>query len=97
MKKDAKFQWMEACQERLEKLKNNMATVPILVFSDWKKQFHGHVDASSITLGIVLTQLGEGVLDHPIDFASRKLSMTEKNYRKIEREGLTMVYALQNF
>ena len=34
LKKDAKFQWIEACQESLDKLKNKMATMPILVFSE---------------------------------------------------------------
>jgi len=46
-------------------------------------------------LGVVLTQVGEGDLDHPIEFASRKLSKAEKNYSTIEHEGLAMVYALE--
>ena len=74
-----------------------MATAPILVFPDWKKEFHVHVDASSIALGIVLTQPGEGAIDHPIAFSSRKLSTTKKKYTTTEREGLAMVYALQKF
>jgi hypothetical protein len=45
----------------------------------------------------VLAQPGEGELDHPIVFASRKLSTAEKNYMTTEREGLEMVYALQKF
>jgi hypothetical protein len=36
-------------------------------------------------------------LDHPIAFASRKLSESEKNYNTMEREGLAMVYWLQKF
>ena len=71
-----------------------MVTVSILVFPDWKKPFHVHVDASSIALGIILAQPGEGDLDHPIAFVSRKLSSAERNYTTIEREGLAMVYAL---
>ena len=51
-----------------------MVTVSILVFPYWKKEFHVHVDASCIVLGAVLTHVGEGELDHPIEFASRKLS-----------------------
>jgi len=74
-----------------------MVTAPILVFSDWKKEFHMHVDASCIALGVVLTQAGEGELDHPITFVSRKLSKSEKNYSTTERESLAMVYALQKF
>lgn len=57
-----------------------MVTVPILVFPDWKKEFHGHVDVSYIALGVVLTQLGEVDVDHLIALASRKLSKAEKNY-----------------
>ena len=63
-----------------------MVTTPILVFPDWNKEFHVHVDASSIALGIILAQSGEGNIDHPISFASRKLSTAEKkNYTTTER------------
>jgi hypothetical protein len=56
-----------------------------------------HVDASSIALGVILEQPGEGGIDHPIDFASRKLSSAKRNYTTTEKEGLAMVYALQKF
>ena len=94
---DAKFIWTEECQQSFDLLKEKMVTTLILVFPDWTKTFHVHVDASSIALGIVLAQLGEGDLDHLIAFASRKLSSVECNYTTTEREGLAMVYALQKF
>jgi hypothetical protein len=56
-----------------------------------------HVDASSIALGSVLAQPGEGDIDHVLSFSSRKLSTAEINYTTTEREGLAMVYALQKF
>lgn len=74
-----------------------MFTSTILVFPDWKKEFHVHVDASCITLGVVLIQPGEGDIDHPIEFAIRNFSKVEKNYSTTEREGLAMVYSLQKF
>ena len=74
LKRDAKYEWTEECHKSLDILKEKMVTAPILVFLDWKKPFHVHVDASSIALGIILAQLGEGGIDHPISFASRKLS-----------------------
>ena len=40
---------------------------------------------------------GEGAIDHPISFASRKLSTAEIKYITTERSGLAMVYALQKF
>lgn len=74
-----------------------MVTALILVFPNRNKDFHVHVDASCIALGEVLTQAGGGYLDHPIAFASRRLSKVEKNYSTTEREGLAMVYMIQKF
>jgi len=96
-KKDVTFQWREECQKNLYVLKEKMVTAPIIVFPDWKKEFHVHVDASYIPLGVALAQPGVGEIDHPITFARRKLSNVENNYSTTEREGLTMVYALHKF
>jgi hypothetical protein len=41
-----------------------------LDFPGWPKIFHVHVDASFIALGVILAQLGEGSIDHPIYFPS---------------------------
>jgi hypothetical protein len=57
-----------------------MVTAPILFFPDWTKEFHVHVNASSISLGFMLAQSGEGDIDHPLAFASRKISTVEINY-----------------
>lgn len=62
-----------------------MVKTPILLFPDWKKEFHVHVDASCIELGVVLTQPGAGDIDHPIVFARRKMSKAEKNYSTTKR------------
>jgi hypothetical protein len=78
-------------------LKQKMVTAPILVFPDWSKEFHVHIDVSSIALGVVLAQLGTRDIDHLLAFASWKVSTTEINYTTTEREGLAMVYALQKF
>lgn len=97
LKKDVTFQSSKQCQKSLDVLKEKMGTAPILVFSDWNKEFHVHVDASSIALGIVLAQLGPGEIDHPIAFASKKWSKAQKNYSTTKRDGLALVYALQKF
>eukprot|EP00253_Pinus_taeda_P023346 PITA_23346 len=54
-KKDATYCWNEECNKSLETLKENMASAPILVFPKWDIEFHMHVDASCIALGVVLT------------------------------------------
>jgi len=54
LKKDNKFTWNEECQQILDILKEKMVIASILVFPDWVKEFHVHVDASSIALGTIL-------------------------------------------
>jgi hypothetical protein len=74
LNKDSKFQWNEDYQRGLDTLKEKMVKTPILVFPYWENTFHVHVDASTIEFGAILAQPGAGELDHPIAFASRKLS-----------------------
>jgi hypothetical protein len=94
LNKHCQFQWSEECQQSIDTLKHKMVIAPILIFPDWSKEFHVHVDASYIALGAVLSQPRAGDIDHPLSFASRKLSTAEMNYTSIEREGLAMVYTL---
>jgi hypothetical protein len=74
LRKDTKYQWNDECQHSLDTLKEKMVTAPILVFPDWEKTFHVHVDASTIALRAILAQPGAGDLDHSIAFTRRKLS-----------------------
>jgi hypothetical protein len=97
LKKDSQFGWTDECEQSFNTLKQKMVYAPILVFPDWSREFHVHVNASSITLGAVLAKPGEGEIDHPLSFSSINLSTAEINYTTTEREGLAMVYALQKF
>ncbi len=94
LKKDVTFCWNDDWKKSLDVLKEKMASVLILVFPKWEEEFHFHVDASCIVLGVVLTQYGGEGLDHPIAFVSRKLSKAVKKYSTTKCEGLAMVYAL---
>ena len=55
LKKDVSFFLDAECQKKFELLKENMFTATILIFPDWSKVFHVHMDASSIELGVVLS------------------------------------------
>jgi hypothetical protein len=94
LRKDTNYQWNDECQHGLDTQKEYMVTTPILVFPDWEKTFHVHVDASAIEMGAILAQQGAGYLDHPIAFTRRKLSNSKQNYNMTEREDLAIVYAL---
>jgi hypothetical protein len=75
IRKEVKFQWNAVCHKGLDTLKKKLVTMQILIFLDWNKEFHVHVDASPIALGVVLSQPREEDIDHPISFSSRKLSI----------------------
>jgi len=80
LNKDVTFYSNDDCKKILDILKEKMVTVLILVFPDWKKDFHVHVDVSCIALGAVLTQEGEEGLDHPIVFRRHRLYKEEMKY-----------------
>ena len=58
-----------------------MVPEPILVFPDWNKEFHVHVDASSIALGVVLAQPSDDDLDHPCFCKSEVIIRKEELYK----------------
>jgi hypothetical protein len=74
LKKYYHFGWTDECQQSFDTLKQKMVIAPILVFPNWSKEFHVHVDASSIALGAVLEEPEEGDIDHPLAFSSKNLS-----------------------
>jgi hypothetical protein len=95
LKKAEVFQWTPECDKAFETLKDKLNTTPILIFPNWENEFHVHVDSSGISLGVILMQPRDGAMDHPIYFVRRKLSQAKNNYITTEREGLAMIYALQ--
>ena len=56
-----------------------MVATPILVFPDWMNDFHVHVNASLVALGVILEHPWERKIDHTIAFAIRKLPTIEIN------------------
>eukprot|EP00116_Pleurobrachia_bachei_P000821 sb/3461083/ len=50
-------------------------------------------DASCFGLGGVLSQVENGI-ERPIEFISRKMTSAERNYSQIEREALSIVWAV---
>ena len=91
------FIWTEECEESFEKLRQTLITAPILRSPDWTKPSHVHIDASNYAIGCILAQPYKGNMDLPVSYASRQLNSVEKNYTTIEREGLTMIYAVKKF
>jgi hypothetical protein len=88
------IKWTSKCEGSFQKLKSLLISSPILRSPDYSLPFVVQTDASDIGLGVVLSQVVEGV-EHPVCFLSRKLLPREKNYSTIEKECLAVVWGIQ--
>ena len=69
----------------------------MLVYLDFQKDFTLETDASGQGLGAILSQTQNDGKRHPVAYASRTLSSTERHYTVIELETLAVVWAMSHF
>jgi hypothetical protein len=72
-------------------------TEPVLVPPDPSKPYVVHTDASIVSLGAILCQIGDDGKEHVIEYASRKLLPREQKYSTVELELLCLVWALKKW
>jgi hypothetical protein len=53
MKKAETCHWNPKCDKSFNILKENLSTMSIMIFPNWEDEFHIHVDASGISLGVI--------------------------------------------
>ena len=90
--KDTVFQWNEEQEKAFSRLKKAITEASVLVYLKRGKEITVQSDASQYGLGAVLLQENK-----PIAFASRALTKTEEQYAQIEKELLSVVYAMEKF
>lgn len=95
-KKNATWQWEKEQVDAYAKLRELLVTPPVLTQADHTKPYTVKTDASNYALGAVLVQ-GEGENEHPVEYASRLLTKSERNYSTTEREALAVVWAVGKF
>ena len=91
-KKDTLFTWESPQQAAFEAIKKEITSAPVLAYFDQSKASTIQSDASKKGLGAV--QLQD---DKPVIYASRALTETEQSYSNIQRELLSVVFALERF
>lgn len=94
--KNCPWIWTEKEDNAFKAAKQTLLQSPLLVHFDPEKQLFLACDASPVGLGAVISHRVNGI-EQPIAFASRTLSIAERNYPQIEREALSLVFGVSKF
>ena len=89
-RKDVKYDWVDACQQSFEELKDRLTSALVLGLPNGRDGFVVYSDASQQGLGCVLMQN-----DRVITYASRHLKKQEENYLTHDLELAVVVFALK--
>jgi ribonuclease HI len=90
LKKGAKFDWGQKCEDAFHSLRQHLTIAPVLSPPDNGKPFDVYSDASGTGLGCVLMQD-----NRVIAYASRALRPHEQNYPTHDLELAAVVHALK--
>ncbi|GFX19266.1 uncharacterized protein K02A2.6 [Trichonephila clavipes] len=93
-KKNVRFLWSKDCQVAFEQIKKEICSPKILVHYDPSLPLTLASDASPVGIGCVLSHVYPDGSERPIAFASRTLSGSEKKYSQIDKEALSIVWAM---
>jgi len=96
-RKKAQFLWTADCETAFKVLKRKLVTSPLLVYSDFDKNFTLETNAYRLALGAILSQYQDDKKLHPIACASQSVSTAEANYSITDLETLAVVWAVTHF
>jgi len=91
------FKWEESCQRAFESIKQKLVEAPVLSYPSFDRDFILETNANAKGLGAILSQEQEDGQVHPVAYASRALSPSERNYSITEMETLAVVWAISHF
>ncbi|GBL95541.1 Transposon Ty3-I Gag-Pol polyprotein [Araneus ventricosus] len=92
LKKSTVWHWLPVHETTLKTLKYKIASTPVFSVFNSSKSIVIQADSSKDGLGCCLLQDGR-----PVAFASRSLTEIEKGYAQIEKEFLSIVFAVTKF
>ncbi|UYV80738.1 hypothetical protein LAZ67_19001571 [Cordylochernes scorpioides] len=97
LKKNAKWLWSPNCQQAFDKLKQHLATQPVLHLFQEGLPCQVYCDASTQGIAGVLKQVHPDGNIYPVQYYSRALRSYERNYTISELECLVIVECVDKF
>ena len=91
------FKWSPRCEEAFKEAKDSLSSSNALVLYDPSLSVILESDASQYGIGAVIFHRFPIGDERPIAYASRSLNSSEKNYSRIEKEGLAIIFGVAKF
>lgn len=88
--------WSSEADHAFKTLKQQLTSAPLLASPDFSRPFFIQTDASDVGIGAVLFQEDDG-FEHPIAYASRSLSKTERKFTVTEKECLAVLFGVEHY
>ena len=95
LKQDTPFVWDETAQLAFETLKKDLLSAPLLRPPDYSRDFILYLATSESTIGVVLVQEDDKLVEHVVYYLSRALAGLELWYSHVKKLALAAVYAMQ--
>ncbi|XP_018406502.1 PREDICTED: uncharacterized protein K02A2.6-like [Cyphomyrmex costatus] len=97
LRKDKKWCWAKEQELAFKKAKERLASREILIHYSSDYPLKITCDASPVGLGAVVSHILPDGSDRPIAYASRVLSVAQRNYSQLDREALALVFGVKAF
>ena len=95
MRKDATFEWDEACRNAFESIKRYLLNPPILGVPMPGKPLVLYIAAQEQSLGVLLAQKNEKEKEKALYYLSRKVTRVELRYSPIEKMCLALFFSIK--
>ncbi|GBG77610.1 hypothetical protein CBR_g24056 [Chara braunii] len=97
LRKDQPLSWDAECEQAFATVKGALATTPILIGSDPRKQFILITDWQPEAISAILAQKGSDGREHVIEYASRTVPDERRNDSAPQGECYVVVWGIQHF
>ncbi len=97
LQNNIEWNWSEKCTKAFDVIKNCLCSAPVLAHYNPKLPLVIATDASPVGVAAVLSHRYPDNSERPIAYASRTLTVSEKNYSQIDREALGIIFGIKKF
>lgn len=97
LRKEHPWCWGEKQMAAFRQAKRALSSDRVLLHFDPKRQIVISCDASPVGVAAVLSQVDDNGDEKPVAYASRTLTPAERNYAQLDREGLSIVFAMKKW